>query len=708
MTDLAESTRQARKHQAAEHRTQRQRADIQGLRALAVGLVLVFHLWPAALPGGFVGVDVFFVVSGFLITSHLLNELRRTGTVSLPAFWARRARRLLPASLTVLAVTTVLAIAVAPVGLLGSWLSEIVASSFYVENWSLAAKAIDYSAAEAPASPVQHFWSLSVEEQFYLVWPVLLLGAAAAARRTGRGRSVVAVALGAVVAVSLVWSIVFTARDDAAAYVVTTTRAWEFGLGGLLAALAPAAARLPVVVRGQTARGALAWSGLAAILAAAFAFGESTAFPGAAALLPCLGTAAVLAATEPEAGWAPTRLLAVRPVQALGDLSYSVYLWHWPLLVLVPVALGRGLGTLDLWALAGASVALAWLTARFVERPVRSGAFARRAPRVTFVSVAAGMAVVVGAAAGGMIVTTDRLAAEQARVEALVVEAPECLGAAAREEPERCEEQAAEAQPIPDAALAAASPERCIADLREAELTVCAYGEEDGRQTVALLGDSHAEQWLPALEAVAAERDWRLVVLAKSSCAFGPDQRVEEESSPEVLEQMNSSCRDWNERALAWLEQHPEVGTVFTSTRARNRVVAEDGRSWQQTAIDQYHDRWKGLPESIDDIVVLRDTPRMPPDVLACVTEAGSDAAATCAVPVDDALARDPVAEAALTASDDRVALLDLSDYFCSAGSCAPVVGGVLAYRDSHHMSWVFARTLAPYLGERIDGVLGR
>lgn len=703
MTDLAEPTRRGHNHQA-----QGRRADIQGLRALAVGLVLVFHLWPALLPGGFVGVDVFFVVSGFLITSHLLSELRRTGTISLPGFWARRARRLLPASLTVLAVTTVLAVAVAPVGLLGSYLSEIVASALYIENWSLAGKTVDYSAAEAPASPVQHFWSLSVEEQFYLLWPVLLLGAAAVARRAGRGRTVVTGALGAVVAVSLVWCIVCTARDGAAAYFVTTTRAWEFGLGGLLAAVLPWAATGPAPLSGRAARAVLAWSGLAAILAAAVMFGESTAFPGAAALLPCLGTVAVLAARQPEARWAPTRLLAVRPVQGLGDLSYSVYLWHWPLIVLAPAALGRALGPIDLWAIAGASIALAWLTATYIEQPVRSGAFARRLPRVTFVSAAAGMAVVVSAAAGGLAATTERLAAEQSRVEALVEEAPECLGAAAREEPERCEAQAAEMQPMPDAALAAASPERCIADLRDADLRVCTYGEEDGRQTVALLGDSHAEQWLPALQAVAAERDWRLVVLAKSSCAFGPDQRIEEDSSPEVLEQMNSSCRDWNERALAWLEQHPEVSTVFTSTRARNRVVAEDGRSWQQTAIDQYHERWQELPESIDRVVVLRDTPRMPVDVLACVTAAGADAAGTCSVPVDDALARDPVAEAALTASGDRVVLLDLSDYFCSDGSCAPVVGGVLAYRDSHHMSWVFARTLAPYLGERIDRALDR
>lgn len=685
-----------------------QRADIQGLRALAVGLVLVFHLWPAVLPGGFVGVDVFFVVSGFLITSHLLSELRRTGTVSLPAFWARRARRLLPASLTVLAVTAVLAIVVAPVGLLGSYLGEIVASTLYVENWSLAGKTVDYSAAEAPASPVQHFWSLSVEEQFYLIWPVLLLGATAVARVSGRGRTVVAVVLGTVVAASLVWSIVFTARDAAAAYFVTTTRAWEFGLGGLLAAAWPAQGGVLLVSGRVGPRAILAWSGLGTILASAMVFGPSTPFPGAAALLPCLGTVAVIAAAEPESRWAPTRVLAVRPVQTLGDLSYAVYLWHWPLLVLVPAALGRSLGALDLWGLAAASVVLAWLTARFVEQPVRSGAFARRMPRVTFVSAAAGMAVVVCAAAVGLGLSTDRLADEQARVEALVVEAPDCLGAAARDDPGLCETRNADAPPIPDAALAAASPERCIAELREPELRVCAYGEEDGRETVALLGDSHAEQWLPALESVAAERGWRLVVLAKSSCAFGPDQRIEDDSSPEVLEQMNSSCRDWNERALAWLEEHPEVGTVFTSTRSRNRVVAEDGRSWQETAIAQYHDRWRELPESIDNVVVLRDTPRMPPDVLACVTAAGADAAATCAVPVDDALARDPVAEAALTASQDRVALLDLTDYFCSDGACAPVVGGVLAYRDSHHMSWVFARTLAPYLGERIDGVLGR
>lgn len=690
----------------AETPPTRQRADIQGLRAVAVALVLAFHLWPTVLPGGFVGVDVFFVVSGFLITAHLLSELQRTGTVSLPGFWARRARRLLPAALTVLMVTAVAALAFAPVGLLPSYLSEVLASALYVENWSLASRAVDYLAAEAPASPAQHFWSLSVEEQFYLAWPVLLLAAAAVAGRRWNRRTVIAVVLGVLVAVSLAWSVVFAARDAAQAYFATPTRAWEFGLGGLLAALHPWADRVPAALRRPPARAVLAWAGLGAIAGAALLYDTSTAFPGAAALLPCLGALAVLAAVEPEARWSPTGLLRLRPLQTLGDLSYGVYLWHWPLIVLLPAVLGRGLGAVDQWAIVALSIVLAWATARYVETPVRRGAIARRLPSVTFGATAVGMAVVVGVAGAGLAVAGERLSAEQSRIEALVDAEPDCLGAAALAKPAACADEGGQAQPLPDAALAAASPERCISPLRDSELRVCEYGAAEPDRTLALLGDSHAEQWLPALQGIVLERNWRLVVLTKSSCAFGPDRRIEPGSSPEVLAQMNESCRTWNEQAVQWLEEHPEADTIVTSTRARNQVVPENGLSWQQTAISQYHERWRDLPRSVQHVIVLRDTPRMQADVLACVTAAGESAAGDCAVPAAEALVRDPAAEAAQTTTDPRVELVDLSSFFCTADLCSPVVGGVLAYRDSHHMSWVFARTLGPYLWSELNAVL--
>ncbi|MET0933785.1 MAG: acyltransferase family protein [Mycetocola sp.] len=687
-----------------------QRADIQGLRAVAVLIVVVFHLAPELLPGGYVGVDVFFVLSGFLITSHLVGEVDRTGSVSLAAFWARRARRLLPASLTVLLVTAGGIWLLAPAGAVGRFLGEVMASAGYVENLALAARSVDYLAAESAPSPVQHFWSLAAEEQFYLVWPVLILAAVAFSRRLGTGslRRSIALLLTGVVVVSFVWSVIFTARDPSPAYFLPTTRAWEFGAGGVLAIAGPAFAGRLAGSRSRISLCALAWTGLGAIGIAAVSYGAATPFPGSAAALPVLGTLAVIAAGEPTGRFAPTRMLALRPVQRLGDLSYGVYLWHWPLIVLTPLALGRGVTIVDGLVLAVASVALAAATERWVENPIRHGALAARRPRDTFAAMAVAMAVVLFVPLSTVGAADARLKAEQRTLEALVDGNPECLGAAAVHSDD-CESAEPVAAVIPDPSLADASPERCIAGIRSAELMVCSYGAPADRatRTVALVGDSHAEQWLPAFADLATERGWEFVVITKSSCPFGPHRRFELDMSAEVLEEMNDSCASWNERAFRWLEEHPEVSVLFTATRARNPVVADPfDADWQATAAREYRQRWAELPPTIENVVVLRDTPRMTDDYLACLAESGEEATEDCAVHVSEAIERDPAAEAAIGSADPKLGVIDLTRYFCPDGRCRPVIGGVLAYRDSHHMSWVYASTLVPFLAAEIDALI--
>jgi peptidoglycan/LPS O-acetylase OafA/YrhL len=685
------------------------RTDIQGLRAVAVLLVVIFHLWPLSLPGGYVGVDVFFVVSGFLITAHLVGEVERSGTVSLPSFWARRARRLLPASLTVLAVTAVTVWLVAPAGLLNRFLGEIMASVLYVENVALAGSSVDYLAAEAIPSPVQHFWSLSAEEQFYLVWPVLILIAAALAALcfpgAGSPRRVIAGMLGVLIVCSFAWSVIYTQRDPSPAYFLATTRAWEFGAGGLLATLSTAGAPRATNGRERT-RAAVAWLGLVAIVSAALMFGGSTPFPGSAALLPVLGTVAVLAARSPLGRFSSTRMLAHRPVQRLGDLSYGIYLWHWPLIVLVPLVLARPLTVADGILILAVTLALAWATERWVEKPIRAGALAVRRPRVTFAVMAVAMSGVVLLPISLLGPAQERLTAEQHRVQALVDENPGCLGAAALNG-DRCVQAELTAAAIPDPSVAEASPERCITNIRSSELTACAYGAAEGTgvRSVALVGDSHAEQWLPALAELARNRNWTLFVLAKSSCPFGPDQRFEKNTSADVLAAMNDSCAEWNSQALAWFVEHPEVDTVVTASRARNAVVAEDEEEdWRVTAARQYLERWAALPETVENVMVIRDTPRMREDYLTCMAEAGEDAGDVCAIDAADALERDAAVEAA-SGGGDRFDAIDLTRYFCPDGVCRPVIGGVLAYRDSHHISWVYARTLAGILGNEMDAL---
>ena len=652
------------------------RPEIQALRAVAVALVLVYHWWPSSLQGGFVGVDVFFAISGYLITAHLLREVEATGRVSLLGFWARRARRILPAALVVLLFCTLATLAFVARLHWEQFLQEIRASTFYVENWHLAREAVDYLAADEAPTPVTHFWSLSAEEQFYLVWPVLILAGAAIGRRA------IAVVLWAVTLVSLAWSVHLTAADPAVAYFVTPTRAWEFGAGGLLA-LASASAR---------ARPALSWAGLAAIAVAAVAYSPATPFPGVAALLPVVGALAVIWAA------APTVPLTPRPVQLLGDISYSVYLWHWPLLVLAPIALGRATTTPERLLLLALTLVLGWVTKVAVEDPVRRGSFlVGRRPAWTFATMAAGSAVVLGLGLSGQSDVRRTIAEARDETTRVLRQPPVCFGAAARDPRRRCRDRRLRLTVVPTPIEARGSPNApCTRVERTGLLNVCAFGarKAQSRGTIALIGDSHASHWRAAVDVAAEARRWRGLSLAHTGCPLSAAVR-------EMPEPRRSECVRWNREVLAWLGRNPEVRTIFVSQSAVAAVVAPPGTSQLEAQAAGYREAWRRVPRSVERIVVLRDTPRALPEgaTLECVEEAmlaRRPAGEVCALPRSRALPRDPAVVAA--GSLPRVRVIDLTRFFCDARRCFAVVGGALVHRDVSHVTATFATTLGPYL----------
>ena len=325
------------------------RPDIQGMRALAVGMVVIYHLYPSLLTGGFAGVDVFFVISGFLITGHLLREYRKTGKVALLDFWGRRAKRLVPAAALVLTVTWVASRLLLPATRLADTAAQIRASALYYQNWQLAWNAVDYLKSDNAASPVQHFWSLSVEEQFYLGWPLLFLLAALVALTAGRGarrargHRVMLLLAGAIVVGSLWYSVYYTHANPAGAYFVTTTRIWELGLGGLVALL-------PAQLSARVGRlGVLGWAGLGLVIASAFVLSGTNAFPGYLALLPAGGAALLILGGSAAGRFGPHRLMSVGPLVFIGGISYSLYLWHWPLIVFYTARSGRAVGLVPAW-----------------------------------------------------------------------------------------------------------------------------------------------------------------------------------------------------------------------------------------------------------------------------------------------------------------------------------------------------------------------
>jgi peptidoglycan/LPS O-acetylase OafA/YrhL len=678
------------------------RPEIQALRALAVALVLVYHLWPAVVPGGFVGVDVFFAISGFLITSLLLHEAERTGAVSLRAFWARRARRILPAALLTVLVCALATVAFVPLTRWGQFFTEMRASTAYVQNWQLAGDAVDYLAAANAPSPVQHYWSLSIEEQFYLVWPVLI----AVALRVTRGRPAparrraVAAALTAATGVSLVYSIAHTTADPAAAYFVTPTRAWELGAGALLALAAPLD-RSPAA-----ARAALSWVGLAAIAVAALAYSHATPFPGHAALLPVLGALAVIRAGLPVGRWSPARLMTPRPVQFLGDVSYSVYLWHWPLIVFAPFVVAAD-GAVTKVAIAAGSILAAWLTKRLVEDPARTTPLLTgRGARVTFAAAGAATAAVLAVTVAASSHITHQVRAEEQATERVLAAHPRCFGAAARDARRRpCENPSLKGTVVPTPLQAAKRDNApCGVIERVSTVTVCAFGPRPAHaaRTIALVGDSHAVHWRPAFERIAKARRWRALSITRSGCPLSA-------TKPQLQGRALARCLQWKREVPRWLAAHRDVGTVFVAQHSGSRGTARGGQDAFAAQVAGLRSAWHTLPASVEHVVVLRDTPTMPGTTPTCVEQAISDhrsAATACDAPRGAALPPDP----ALTAARDetaRVRSIDLSRYFCDARRCPPVIGGALVYKDvESHLTDVYAATLGPFLRREVDALM--
>lgn len=353
------------------------RPEIQALRAVAIGCVVAYHFWPAALPAGFVGVDVFFVVSGFLITGLLLRDAERFDRIRLRTFYMRRIRRILPAALVVLTLSAVATLVFVPRIEWRAFLQQILSSALYVENWHLARDSQIPARADLESTPVQHFWSLSVEEQFYLVWPLLIVLALWLATRSGRRRlDVIAAVLAVTTLASFVHGTILTLEDHNLAYFSTLARAWEFGVGGLLA-LAPQVTG----ERLRRTRALAGWAGLAVIAVAALTFTDGEAFPGSIALLPVLGTAAVIWGGMPRGPLSLAPVAALGPVQWFGGISYSLYLWHWPIIMFTPYLTGRPSEAPVMVLLFVLSIVIADASKRWIEDPFRAPATAA-VPRV--------------------------------------------------------------------------------------------------------------------------------------------------------------------------------------------------------------------------------------------------------------------------------------------------------------------------------------
>lgn len=702
------------------------RPDVEGMRAVAVVAVLLFHAQVGGFSGGFVGVDVFFVLSGFLITRLLLRELATTGTISLSNFWARRARRLLPASVLVLVATVVTGRWMLPPLSQRDLATDATAAGVFVANFVFAGRLGDYfgaQLAETQPSPLLHFWSLAVEEQFYLLWPLLLV---LATRRPRQYRRLLVTMILAIAGASVLVSIWMTDRHPTQAFYLLPAR-----LGELLAGAAVAAAGGAFGAVNARFRAGLGWFGLLAIVVAVVTYDQSTVFPGSAVLLPVFGTVLVIVAGSAPRGATrangatrgPATLLGHPVGQWLGKHSYAIYLWHWPALVLVDARFGP-LGLLPRLLVVAGSIGLAAVSVRYVEDPVRhSRALARRPRRGLALGAALGAtALVVGqlASAGAPRLDSGR----PADAPTLAVAAPGPGG-----EPSDNDEGGGpapgEASPPPVAAdlqplaagdldsllvanravledglaatdvpsnlrpaLAQVGGDRavvyqdgCVAIGVETELTPCRYGDDGSPFTMVLYGDSHAAQWAPAFIGIAEDRAIDLVVLAKGGCP------VAAVSIPTAT--LARTCPIWRDAAIDFIAAEQPDLVVVSSWADYPNGDEEWGDGLAATMAR--------LAPLTGDLVVLGDNPPARREPAACLSANVRDAD-TCVAGRDEVVPADRLATEREVAATVGADFVDTTDWLCTDDACPVMIGNILLYRDVTHITTVAAQWLRPLL----------
>lgn len=669
------------------------RGDIQGLRAVAVLAVFADHLLGRPV-GGFTGVDMFLVISGFLITGLLIREHERTGTISFGGFYRRRIKRILPASVLVICTTLVASVLVLP----ATRAQEVVADGawalLFSANWRFAASGTDYFNDGTLPSPLRHFWSLGVEEQFYFVWPWLMLAVLfLLTRRSGGGavtdarrRGVLAAAMGVLVLASVAWTAQETVSAPTWAYFSTLSRAWELGAGALLAVATPLLTRIP-----DRLRPVLAWLGIALLVASVLIVDESRGgFPWPWALLPVTGVCLVIAAGTGGTARAP-RVLDNRVAGYIGDISYSLYLWHWPVIVLLPAFLAPD--TPVFWAAAvGLAVSLSVACYHLVENPLRRAVWfpltsAHRAGggrRLATTAAVAGVLAVVVAVA----VTADRRLsqAEQAPTAAASVQARDCLGAGSVGREEECDAVLGDAL-LPGLDTYAEDIDDafdCWRTREDPDFPECEAGDPDGETTVALVGDSHAASLLPALSPLAEEHGWRVRIYTGIACTWY-DKR-----GP-------SACGEALDAAMAEIRRDGAVDAVIVSGNRSEGVYEYEER------LERTVDAWREVATADRPVIAVSDVPAVAEEALQCLGRVGfSPTDDDCGTPREQALA---TGDTLLGAAEqvEHAAAVDLTEVLCDADLCRSEIGNTIVYRDTNgHLTASFAETLVPYLEEHL------
>ncbi|MDX8483322.1 acyltransferase family protein [Mesorhizobium sp. VK24D] len=644
------------------------RPDIEGLRALAVAGVVAFHFGLTALPGGFAGVDIFFVISGYLITRHLATEISETGRLDLLRFYARRARRLLPAALFVIAATLVAGAMILSPEEQALYSKGAMWASAYIINLWLIRWSFDYFANDAANNPFIHYWSLSVEEQFYLAWPALLM--LAAWLRPGKRTIVLAMGIAGLVSFAVcAW---LTTVSQPWAFYFSPLRAWEFAAGGL-ASMAPA-----WLLQNRPRLGwALGLTGLAMIAFAYLTFSEDAPFPGFLALLPVAGTVLLLLAGAAGARVGVNAALALPPLQWIGKLSYSLYLWHWPVIVYAGMLVDEFTLAQRLACL-GLTLALSALSYHLIENPIRRNGWlmanAARALVPALLLTGTGVAVAYGNA---------RFALHDL-------------------DPEQRSIAASAAKP------STARAKACVQSYEPVTPKPCVFGT--GRRTIALFGDSHADHWSTPLIQAAEKNGYRVETWLKSACRASRFSYWVAR-----LKRDYSECDQWRNQAIKEIiAAKPALVVISEITLTSSRKMAA-GKSQPDTPDAEWRAGLRSTLTALSKaglkIAFIRDVPFNDENVDTCVARAlWRDKKPSLCDQTRDYAANDAMAkvEREIVDSVPNASYVDLTDRFCNATTCHVFINGQLAFRDQHHLATPFAESLEPEVEKRVISKVGR
>lgn len=667
------------------------RPELQGLRAVAILMVVCYHIWFGRVSGG---VDIFLLISAFLLTGSFARKLERGTPLRVPRYWLHAFKRLVPPGALVILAVLAGVLLLLPATRWRELLTEAVASLTYWENWLLAAKSVDYYAADhSTASPLQHYWSLSIQGQVFFLWPLLFALAALIIRRFRLPvRPVLLVLFGSITLASLAWSIHETATAQAFAYFDTRTRLWEFSLGSVLALVLPMIeTRLGyrrradgVGERLRAPRAVAGWVGIALILSCGLLIDVQGAFPGYIALWPTLASCLVIAAGPTHTTWGVDRLLSSRPLQWLGDISYALYLVHWPLLIFALVVLGRtALGVPEGTVLVAGAIVLAWLLTRFVDSPIRRSPWLEARWWRSATAIAVSCALVLGA------VGTVRAVLERQDAKIEAQSAADNPGARALRA-DYVDRSSDAAEPIPTLAdlphdwYAGAHPcsgrfapeDESVAR----ECSIIAVGDSD--RVLVVVGDSRDEQYAPGLVTDAVEQGWTVVLILTGGCPYIQDASF------------NAGCTGLGDAREAYIDaiQPDAVASSYSIVTKEFEEIASPGVS----------ERFQHLVDQGISVITYRDMPRLPPEYKGCI-ESG-ESSEVCAIDVSEQYLGMPPLPAVETDGDTgRLTAFDPTDLICPGRTCRPVIGNVRVWMDPDHISATYAATMSSSVTEQLE-----